>query len=184
VWLQWYFRLSGDQSFWYIQSSYVPEGSRGMSDILPSRPRLTKMTYINKYHSRFIPEGVERTLRYPSETPTFYQNYLAMSNDADVTGGKPIAVWSQFTFSHLLRHPWKRNVLFFYFIPDTTRDIQTSLIGSFVYLGSDGYGLTYHVCGISHSEVILCHLVWYAGQNKRIAPLSFFHGCRKRPLKD
>jgi hypothetical protein len=27
--------------------------------------------------------------------PTFYQNYLAMRNTADVTGGKPIAVWSQ-----------------------------------------------------------------------------------------
>jgi hypothetical protein len=25
----------------------------------------------------------------------FYQNYLAMSNTTDVTGGKPIAVWSQ-----------------------------------------------------------------------------------------
>jgi hypothetical protein len=34
-------------------------------------------------------------LRYSSETPTFYQNYLAMSNTADVRGGKPIAVWSQ-----------------------------------------------------------------------------------------
>jgi hypothetical protein len=27
--------------------------------------------------------------------PTCYQNYLAMSNTADVTDGKPIAVWSQ-----------------------------------------------------------------------------------------
>jgi hypothetical protein len=27
-------------------------------------------------------------------------------------------------------------------------------------------------------------LVWCPGQNKRIAPLSFFHGCRKRRLKD
>jgi hypothetical protein len=27
--------------------------------------------------------------------PTFYQNYIAMSNTADVTGGKPIADWSQ-----------------------------------------------------------------------------------------
>jgi hypothetical protein len=29
----------------------------------------------------------------------------------------------------------------------------------------------------------LC-LVWCPGQTKRIAPLSFFHGCRKRRLKD
>jgi hypothetical protein len=30
-------------------------------------------------------------LRYFSETPTFYENYLTMRNTADVTGGKPIA---------------------------------------------------------------------------------------------
>jgi hypothetical protein len=30
-----------------------------------------------------------------SETPTFYQNYLAMRNTADVTSGKLIAVGSQ-----------------------------------------------------------------------------------------
>jgi hypothetical protein len=30
-----------------------------------------------------------------SETPTFYPNYLAMRNTADVTGGKLIAVWAQ-----------------------------------------------------------------------------------------
>jgi hypothetical protein len=30
-----------------------------------------------------------------SETPTFYQNYLAMWNTTDVTGGKPIAVLLQ-----------------------------------------------------------------------------------------
>jgi hypothetical protein len=27
----------------------------------------------------------------PRQTPTFYQNYLAMRNTADETGGKPIA---------------------------------------------------------------------------------------------
>jgi hypothetical protein len=44
-------------------------------------------------------------------TPTFYQYYFALSNTADVTGGKPTAVWSQVcyqSFSHLLRHPWKK----------------------------------------------------------------------------
>jgi hypothetical protein len=35
-----------------------------------------------------------RHLRYSSETPTIYQNYLAMSNTA-VTGGMPMAVSSQ-----------------------------------------------------------------------------------------
>jgi hypothetical protein len=34
-------------------------------------------------------------LRYSFETPTFYQNYLAMRNTAGVTSSKPIAVWSQ-----------------------------------------------------------------------------------------
>jgi hypothetical protein len=41
------------------------------------------------YYLRLIP------LRYFSETPTFYQNYIAMRNSADVTGGKPIAIRSQ-----------------------------------------------------------------------------------------
>jgi hypothetical protein len=39
-----------------------------------------------------LSEGVAGNLRYSFKTPTFYQNYLAMRNTADVTGGKPIAV--------------------------------------------------------------------------------------------
>jgi hypothetical protein len=31
---------------------------------------------------------------------------------------------------------------------------------------------------------VLASLVWCPGQNKRIAPFSLFHGCRKRQLKD
>jgi hypothetical protein len=31
---------------------------------------------------------------------------------------------------------------------------------------------------------LLISLVWCPGQNKRIAPLSFLHGCRKRRLND
>jgi hypothetical protein len=55
------------------------------------------------------PKGKKRHLRYSSETLTFYQNYLAMRNTADVTGGKPIAVWSQSirtphgTHSHIVK---------------------------------------------------------------------------------
>jgi hypothetical protein len=61
---------------------------------------------------------------------TFYQNYLAISNTADVTGGKPIAAWSQSisgvnAINHLVAfygiHGRKRVVLFFYSVPDTTR---------------------------------------------------------------
>jgi hypothetical protein len=39
--------------------------------------------------------GSRDNLSYSSETPTFYQNELAIRNTADVTGGKPIAIWSQ-----------------------------------------------------------------------------------------
>jgi hypothetical protein len=57
-----------------------------------------------------------------------------MRNTADVTGGKPIAVLLQsisgvsainplVAFCDI--HGGKREVLFFYFVPDTTRDKQT-----------------------------------------------------------
>jgi hypothetical protein len=44
---------------------------------------------------KYIPEGVAEVFRYSSETPTFYQNLLAMRNTADVIGGKSIAVLLQ-----------------------------------------------------------------------------------------
>jgi hypothetical protein len=55
-----------------------------------------------------------------------------MKNTADVTGGKPIAVllWSIAGVSAIIPlvavydiHGGKREVLFLYFVPDTTRDI-------------------------------------------------------------
>jgi hypothetical protein len=36
--------------------------------------------YIHTYHSRFSPEGEAGELRYCSEAPMFYQNYLAVRN--------------------------------------------------------------------------------------------------------
>jgi hypothetical protein len=54
-----------------------------------------------------------------------------MRNTADVTGGKPIAVWSQSISGESAINPLvafydihggKREVLFFYFVPHTTRD--------------------------------------------------------------
>jgi hypothetical protein len=54
-----------------------------------------------------------------------------MSNTADVTGGKPIAALSQSILGAIAInlyvafhdiHGRKREVLFFYFVPDTTRD--------------------------------------------------------------
>jgi hypothetical protein len=60
-----------------------------------------------------------------------YQTDLAKRNTADVTGGKPIAVSSQ-TMSDVNAinplvafydiHGGKREVLFYYSVPDTTRD--------------------------------------------------------------
>jgi hypothetical protein len=60
----------------------------------------------------------------------FYQNWLAMRNIADVTGGKPIAVLLQPISGVSAINPVvafydiqvKREVLFFYFVSGTTRD--------------------------------------------------------------
>jgi hypothetical protein len=41
------------------------------------------------------PKMYQKHLRYAPEMPTFYQNYLAMSNTVDMIGGKFIAIWSQ-----------------------------------------------------------------------------------------
>jgi hypothetical protein len=65
--------------------------------------------------------------------PNLYHNMmmLAMKNTADVTGGKPIAVLLQSISGVSAINPLvafydiqggKREVLFFYFVPDTTRD--------------------------------------------------------------
>jgi hypothetical protein len=51
-------------------------------------------TYIHTTHA-LSPKGQQRHPKYSSETPTFYQNLLAMRNTADVTGGKPLAVLLQ-----------------------------------------------------------------------------------------
>jgi hypothetical protein len=56
-----------------------------------------------------------------------------MKNTADVTGGKPIAILLQSisvvsAINPLVAfydsHRGKREVLFFYFVPDTTRDLN------------------------------------------------------------
>jgi hypothetical protein len=60
-----------------------------------------------------------------------------MRNTADVTGGKPIAVLLQSTsgvsainplVAFYDNHGGKREVLFFYFVPDTTRDFSNMII--------------------------------------------------------
>jgi hypothetical protein len=65
----------------------------------------------------------------------FYQNWLSMRNTEDMTGGKPIAFWSQ-SISDVSVGVYdingsKREVLFFYSVPDTTRD--RDIIFSFIY---------------------------------------------------
>jgi hypothetical protein len=56
------------------------------------------------------------------------------------------------------------------------------------YCSCKSSGFTYFLIIISlllwlWSPSVIC-LVWCPGQNKRIAPLSFFHWCRKMRLKD
>jgi hypothetical protein len=57
-----------------------------------------------------------------------YQNYLAMGNTAEVTGGKPIAAGAN-AINPLVAfydiHGRKREVVFFYFVPGTTPDFIT-----------------------------------------------------------
>jgi hypothetical protein len=91
-------------------------------------------TYIHTYHSRFIPEGAAEVSQIFLRDTHVFQNKLAMRNTADVAGGKPIAVLLPsisgvsainplVTFYDI--HGGKREVLFFYFVPDTTRDEYT-----------------------------------------------------------
>jgi hypothetical protein len=51
--------------------------------------------YINTYLSRYILEGVAEVSQIFLRDTHVYQNYLAMRNTADVTGGKPTAVLLQ-----------------------------------------------------------------------------------------
>jgi hypothetical protein len=87
-------------------------------------------TQRDTHHSRFIPEGVAELFQiFLRDTHVLPK--LAMRSTADVTDGKPIAVLLQsisgvsainplVAFYEI--HGGKREVLFFYFVPDTTRD--------------------------------------------------------------
>jgi hypothetical protein len=97
----------GIHTFIHTTHALSPKGSRGISDIVPR--------------------------------PAFYQNYLPVRNTADVTGGKPIAVWLQSisgvnAINPIVAlydiHVRKREVLFFYFVPDTTRYVGISYYNS------------------------------------------------------
>jgi hypothetical protein len=122
--------------------------------------------------------------RYSSETPTFYQNDLAMRNTAGLTGGKPIAVWSQSIscvsvvntlVAFYDNHEWQRCYSFV-----LSRTLQETIINDVlnnyksVFLFSNIYKyyivnsntihnwdgcvlITYHICCISHAWVMLHH---------------------------
>jgi hypothetical protein len=64
-----------------------------------------------------------------------------MRNTADVTGGKPIAVFLQSISGVIAINPFvafydihggKREVIFFYFVPDTTRDLKLNFAFNFL----------------------------------------------------
>jgi hypothetical protein len=88
--------------------------------------RKTKSQNRHTYHSRLIPKRVAETSQiFLRDTPTFYQNDLAMKNTADVTyltwnADNPLVAFYDI-------HGRKREVLFFSFVPDTTRDTSEQL---------------------------------------------------------
>jgi hypothetical protein len=87
------------------------------------------------YHSRFIPKGIAEVSQIFLRDTHVLPKLLAMRNTAEVTGGKPIAVLLQSIsdvsainalVAFIDIHGGKREVLFFYFVPDTTRDCSIS----------------------------------------------------------
>jgi hypothetical protein len=92
--------------------------------------------YIHKYHSRFIPQGIaEASQMFLRDVYILLK--LLLRNTADVTSGKLIAVWSQSISGVSAINPLvdfydihgrKREVPFFYFVPDTTRDSMDTAI--------------------------------------------------------
>jgi hypothetical protein len=85
-----------------------------------------------------------------------------MKNTADVTGGKPIAVLLQsisvvsainpLDTSYDI-HGGKREVLFFYFVPDTTRDLYM-----FIYINNI---ILKHLLYLIYFIIILYYYLYY-----------------------
>jgi hypothetical protein len=95
-----------------------------------SLPYYACYKYIHTYHSRFIPKGVaEASQIFLQDTHVLPK---LVRNTADVTDGKPIAVLLESISGGSAINPivafydihgGKREVLFFYFVPDTTLSI-------------------------------------------------------------
>jgi hypothetical protein len=109
--------------------------------------------YIHTTHA-LSPKRQERHLRYSSETTTSYPNYLAMSNTADVTGGKPIAVWSHSISGVNAINPLiafydilgRKRGAFLLFCPGTTWD--------YMFIINITYKCTIYVCLTIYLETI------------------------------
>jgi hypothetical protein len=98
---------------------------------------------LNKYIHTYIPltlyprRGSRSIPDIPPRHARFTKKLLAMRNTADVTGGKPIAVLllsisGVSDINHLVTfydiHGGKREVLFIYFVPDTTREKKIKIL--------------------------------------------------------
>jgi hypothetical protein len=73
-------------------------------------------TYISTYHSRFIPKGVAVVSDIPPRQPSFTKITQVI-----VTAINPVVAFYDI-------HGGKREVLFFYFVPDTIRDSYENYI--------------------------------------------------------
>jgi hypothetical protein len=87
---------------------------------------------IHRYHSRFIPKSVAEASQIFLRDAHVLAKPFRYRNNADVTDCKPIAVSSRsisgvnainalVTYYDI--HGKKREVIFFYFVPGTTRDL-------------------------------------------------------------
>jgi hypothetical protein len=89
-------------------------------------------TYIHTYHSRFIPEGVAEVSQIFLRDTHVLTKLVTYEEHCRRDSGKPIVVLLQSISSVSAINPLvafydihggKREVLFFYFVPDTTRDL-------------------------------------------------------------
>jgi hypothetical protein len=94
VWGQWAVKgLICQQTSYFSREETTCQLGHHQHIILGNHLTIVLPFDIHAYHLRFMPEAEASQIFL--KTPTFYQNYLAIRDTADVTGGKPIAVWSQ-----------------------------------------------------------------------------------------
>jgi hypothetical protein len=88
---------------------------------------------VHTYHSHFIPEGVAEAFQIFFRNAHVLPKLISYEEYCRSDRGKPIAVLPQFilgvsAINNLVAfydiHGRKRELLFFYFVPDTTRDVK------------------------------------------------------------